>query len=116
MVIAKHIVKFTELYEEGKLKADDVGYEAAELAEDDKFDIAIDKFNYVGEIEGKHEFALSIRSLIDARERMAEDLAAKQVEFDDFCDKVDRVIAVLQEIKDSKPKEVVDNEEIVIKL
>lgn len=100
--VPEHFDKFVELSEANELPAEDVVYKEAEDPADDSFEILLDSYNFLGNKIGKHRFALTVGTLLEQRNKIGSQLEAAQTEYDAFCDKIDRIIAALQKIKNEK--------------
>jgi hypothetical protein len=100
----KHIDVFLEKYASKKIPPSDVSVDFAPDLADTNFNISLPTFDSYGRPYGLHNFRLSLRSVIEEKTKLIEELNATIEKLDAVVGSYNTLVAVLQEILDTKPR------------
>jgi hypothetical protein len=99
-----HIKKLTKEYAAGSIKPEDVALtpSADEDVTKDTYAFTLPTFDVLGDPVGEHEFALTLESLVETKNRVLEELAAYTSKVDALVADYNALIDVLQDVKNKK--------------
>lgn len=102
--IPVHVKKLVKEYTAGRIKPTDVQVSKAAdgNVSKDVYQFTLSTFNILGDEVGTHEFALTLESLVDTRNRVVADLEEYASKVDAFVADYNALISVLQDISNKK--------------